>query len=48
MNPSELIRRIVDAGAKRVTVTDPAFTPVAADEVAIEGTVSVAFGGVDA
>lgn len=47
VNPSELIRRIVDAGAKRVTVTDPAFTPVAADEVAIEGTVSVAFGGVD-
>ena len=47
INPSELIRRIVDAGAKRVDVTSPVFTTVSASEVAIADTVTVTFGGAD-
>ena len=48
INPSELIRRMVNAGAKRVEVTSPIFTAVTGAEVAIAGTVSVSFGGADA
>lgn len=47
VNPSELIRRMVNAGAKRVDVTSPIFTTVSASEVAIADTISVTFGGVD-
>lgn len=47
VNPSELIRRMVNAGAKRVDVTSPVFTTVSKSEVAIADTVSVTFGGVD-
>lgn len=34
INPSELITRMVNAGAKRVVVTSPTFTALARDEVA--------------
>lgn len=45
INPSELIRKIIVAGAKRVTVTAPVFTVVAETEVAIANTVTVNYGG---
>lgn len=47
INPSELIRRMVNAGAKRVDVIAPEFTSVARSKVGIADTVSVSFGGVD-
>lgn len=45
INPSELIRRIMDAGAHRVNVTSPAYTEVESDEVAISGTITPTYGG---
>ncbi len=47
INPSELITRVVNAGAKRVTVTEPVFKILDTAEIAQEGTVAVTFGGVD-
>ncbi|WP_255314622.1 baseplate J/gp47 family protein [Bacillus sp. FJAT-26390] len=45
INPSELIRRIMDAGAHRVNVTGPVYTEVEPDEVAIAGTITPTYGG---
>lgn len=47
INPSELIARIVAAGAKRVIVTAPVFTTLTATQVAQEGTVNVKLGGIE-
>lgn len=47
VNPSELVRRLMDAGAKRAEVTAPAFTPVEAWQVAQEGAVTVNYGGLE-
>lgn len=47
INPSELIRRMTNAGAKRVTVTQPVFTTVGALNVASDTSTTVTFGGVD-
>ena len=54
INPSELIKRVVAAGAKRVEVTAPAFTTVADTEVAqvaLDGggdpDVTVTYGGLE-
>ena len=54
INPSELIKRVIAAGAKRVTVTAPTFTTVAATEaaqVALDGggdpDVTVTYGGLE-
>lgn len=47
INPSELIRRVQEAGAKRVVVTQPVFTPVAKSEVAQLRTMTVTYGGVE-
>lgn len=47
VNPSELIRRMVEAGAKRVTVERPAFTPVPPSAVARLGRSSIAYGGIE-
>lgn len=47
INPSDLIRRVVDAGAKRVTVTAPSFTTVSSSQVAVTGTTTVNFGGLE-
>jgi phage-related baseplate assembly protein len=47
INPSDLIRRMVDAGAKRVTVTSPSFTTVSSSQVAVTGTTTVNFGGLE-
>lgn len=47
VNPSELIRRVIDAGAKRVTVTAPAFATVSETTVAQLGTKAVTYGGLE-
>lgn len=47
INPSELIARIKNAGAKRVTVTAPAYTALTTDQVASEGIVTVTYGGLE-
>ena len=47
INPSELIRRVIDAGAKRVVVSSPTFTTVTATKVAQLGTKTVTYGGLE-
>ncbi len=47
INPSELIRRMVEAGAKRAVVTKPDFTAVPPSTVARLGKVSVTYGGME-
>lgn len=47
INPSELIRRVVDAGAKRAVVVLPEFTVVPPTTVARVGNVAVTYGGVE-
>lgn len=47
INPSELIKKVMAAGAKRVTVTAPAFTTVPDTSVARIGKQSVTYGGVE-
>lgn len=45
INPSELIRRIMDAGAKRVAVTEPAYQAVEVTQVAVARSVNASMGG---
>lgn len=47
INPSELIKRIIAAGAKRCDVTSPAFTPVAGNTVARMRAKTVTYGGLE-
>jgi phage-related baseplate assembly protein len=47
INPSELIKRIMAAGAKRVEITSPVFTAVADTSVARVGTQTVTYGGIE-
>jgi len=47
INPSELVRRIREAGAKRVDLTAPAFEKVADTEVAQLGENAVIYGGLE-
>lgn len=47
INPSELIQRVVSAGAKRVEVVKPVFQKIAKDAVAKLGTKKVTYGGVE-
>lgn len=47
VNPSELTRRIMAAGAKRVEVRAPAYAALDATQVAQPGEVSVVYGGVE-
>ncbi|WP_302795267.1 baseplate assembly protein [Cloacibacillus evryensis] len=47
INVSELVRRIVNAGAKRAVVRSPTFTEVAANAVAVCGNTQVRFGGLE-
>ena len=47
INPSELIRRIREAGAKRPIITSPVYTAVGDTEVAQVGTVNVSYGGLE-
>lgn len=47
INPSELTRRVVEAGAKRVEIESPMFTRVPATSVARLGTCEVTYGGLE-
>lgn len=47
INPSELIRRVMDAGAKRVEVAQPVYTQVGPTSVAVAGTETVSYGGLE-
>lgn len=47
INPSELTRRMVNAGVKRVAITSPAYTVVGAYAVAKCSEKSVTFGGLE-
>ena len=47
VNPSELTKRIIAAGAKRVEINTPAFTNVADTSVARVGTQTVTYGGIE-
>lgn len=47
INPSELIKRAVEAGAKRVEVTEPVFTAIADTEVAQCASCNLAYGGLE-
>lgn len=48
INPSQLVRRVMDAGAKRVTVTAPEYTAVDATKVsALQGDAEINYGGLE-
>lgn len=47
INPSYLIQKVMEAGAKRVTVASPAFTVLANDTIAKIGKVTVKYGGLE-
>lgn len=48
INPSQLVRMIMDAGAKRVTVTAPEYTAVDAIKVsALQGDAVISYGGLE-
>lgn len=47
INPSELIMRVMAAGAKRVVVTSPVHTAVSISQVAVCGTVTATYGGLE-
>lgn len=47
INPSRLIQMVVAAGAKRVTVTSPAFTVLTPTQLGVAGTVTVQYGGTE-
>ncbi|WP_100406681.1 baseplate assembly protein [Bacillus solitudinis] len=47
VNPSELMARIILAGAKRADVVSPIFATIAENEVAVIGTKTVIYGGLE-
>ena len=48
INPSQLVRMVMDAGAKRVTVTAPEYTAVDATKVsALQGEAVISYGGLE-
>ena len=47
INPSELISRIMQAGARRVAVTAPAYTAVQAGHIAKCTTADITYGGLE-
>ena len=48
INPSQLVHMVMDAGAKRVTVTAPTYTAVAATKVsALQGDAVISYGGLE-
>ena len=48
INPSKLVAMVMEAGAKRVTVTAPTYTAVAATRVsALQGEATVTYGGLE-
>lgn len=47
INPSELITRVVNAGAKRVNIASPQFKEISKRQVAVAQTVAVTLGGIE-
>lgn len=47
INPSELTRRILEVGAKRVDITQPAFKELSGNELAILNTKNIIYGGLE-
>ena len=48
INPSKLVALVMEAGAKRVTVTAPTYTAVAATKVsALQGEAVISYGGLE-
>ena len=47
LNPDELITRMKNAGAKRVVITSPTYTVLNDSQVAVAGTVTVTYGGLE-
>lgn len=47
INPTELMYLIRSAGAKRVSIAEPAFKQVANNAVAIAGNITVTYGGIE-
>lgn len=45
--PSKLIQLVMEAGANRVNITSPADTPVSADKIAVLGSRTVTYGGLE-
>lgn len=47
INPDDLIQKIKEAGAKRVAITSPSFTVLSKDTIAMLGTVTANYGGLE-
>ena len=47
LNPDELIKRVVAAGAKRVEVVSPVYTPITGQQVSSMTEKSVTYGGLE-
>lgn len=47
INPSYLIQKVMEAGAKRVSVISPTHTVLSDDKIAKTGTVTVTYGGIE-
>lgn len=47
LNPSELIKRVMSTGAKRVNVISPSFTEVARSSVAVVGSTTTTYKGLE-
>ncbi len=47
INPSEITRRVVNAGAKRVELVTPVYTKLNRRQVAKVQTISIKFGGLE-
>ncbi|WP_265822496.1 baseplate assembly protein [Geovibrio ferrireducens] len=45
LNPSELVRRVINAGAKRVVITHPSYAEIDKTSVAVAENISVTFAG---
>ena len=47
INPDELTKRIMQAGAKRVSMTAPAYKAISSESVAVPKNVSITYGGIE-
>lgn len=47
INPSYLIQKVMEAGAKRVNITNPAFTVLNERTIAKTGTITINYGGIE-
>lgn len=47
INPSELISRVIQAGAKRLDLTAPLFTRITESQIAVAQNISVTYGGLE-